>query len=180
MRRGKMTGTLDGTVELDGEVEPLTRPPGRNWRLRANYHPQRASCPLCNWTRTCSNCSGLRRWVRPPETCLPSPPLLWISPSPTIRSTPRKPISSATGLTSTVPGASPWPERAASIIKAWQDSPPAITPSPTLLGGMSGVTLAHGKMVFPFNLTGTLQNPQFTLKPSGAGTQTGTANGIKP
>jgi len=39
----------------------------------------------------------------------------------------------------------------------------------TLLGGISGATLAKGKMILHFNVAGTLQNPQFTLKPGGAG-----------
>jgi uncharacterized protein involved in outer membrane biogenesis len=33
----------------------------------------------------------------------------------------------------------------------------------TILGGLSGATVANGKMAFPFNLTGTLQNPKFKL-----------------
>ena len=38
----------------------------------------------------------------------------------------------------------------------------------SILGGLTGATLKGGKMVFPFELKGTLKNPQFTLKPSGS------------
>jgi len=46
-----------------------------------------------------------------------------------------------------------------------------------ILGGISGATLADGKMAFPFNLAGTLQNPKFTLKTGGAGSQLGATTG---
>jgi hypothetical protein len=38
----------------------------------------------------------------------------------------------------------------------------------SILGGLTGATLKGGKMTFPFSLKGTLKNPQFTLKPSGS------------
>ncbi len=47
----------------------------------------------------------------------------------------------------------------------------------SILGGLSGATVAGGKMAFPFNLTGTLQNPKFTLKSGGAGSQLGAITG---
>jgi len=42
-----------------------------------------------------------------------------------------------------------------------------------ILGGLAGATLADGKMAFHFNLAGTLQNPIFTLKRGGAGSPLG-------
>jgi hypothetical protein len=35
----------------------------------------------------------------------------------------------------------------------------------SILGGLTGATLKGGKMILPFTVTGTLKNPQFTLKP---------------
>jgi len=46
----------------------------------------------------------------------------------------------------------------------------------SIVGGLSGATIAGGKMAFPFNLVGTLRNPKFTLK-SGAGSQLGAVTG---
>jgi hypothetical protein len=43
----------------------------------------------------------------------------------------------------------------------------------SILGGLTGASLKDGKMAFPFKLTGTLRNPQFTLRPSGGGSQKG-------
>jgi hypothetical protein len=50
----------------------------------------------------------------------------------------------------------------------------------TILRGISGATLENGKMAFHFKITGTLQNPQFTLMPSAAVSQKGTGKGAKP
>jgi uncharacterized protein involved in outer membrane biogenesis len=47
----------------------------------------------------------------------------------------------------------------------------------SILGGIAGATLANGKMAFPFNLAGTLQSPKFTLKPGSAGSRLGTITG---
>jgi len=47
----------------------------------------------------------------------------------------------------------------------------------SIVGGLSGATLAGGKMAFPFNLVGTLRNPKFTLKSGGAGSQLGANTG---
>jgi uncharacterized protein involved in outer membrane biogenesis len=47
----------------------------------------------------------------------------------------------------------------------------------SLVGSMAGATIANGKMAFPFNLAGTLQNPKFTLKSGGAGSQLGGVTG---
>jgi hypothetical protein len=45
------------------------------------------------------------------------------------------------------------------------------------LSGLSGAAVANGKMAFPFTVTGTLQNPKFTLKSAGADGQSGAING---
>jgi hypothetical protein len=47
----------------------------------------------------------------------------------------------------------------------------------SIVGDISGATVAGGKMAFPFNLAGTLQNPMFTLKSGGAGSRSGTVTG---
>jgi hypothetical protein len=47
----------------------------------------------------------------------------------------------------------------------------------SVLAGMSGATVANGKMAFPFKLAGTLQNPKFTLKSGGAGSGLGAITG---
>jgi uncharacterized protein involved in outer membrane biogenesis len=47
----------------------------------------------------------------------------------------------------------------------------------SIVGGIVGATLANGKMAFPFNLAGTLENPKFTLKSGGAGSRLGTITG---
>lgn len=50
----------------------------------------------------------------------------------------------------------------------------------TILTGISGATLVNGKMAFHFKITGTLQNPQFTLMPSAADSRKGTGKDAKP
>jgi AsmA protein len=50
----------------------------------------------------------------------------------------------------------------------------------TILRGISGATLVDGKMAFHFKITGTLQNPQFTLMPSAAESQKGAGKAAKP
>jgi uncharacterized protein involved in outer membrane biogenesis len=47
----------------------------------------------------------------------------------------------------------------------------------SILGGLAGATLANGKMAFQFNLAGTLQNPIFTLNSGGTGSPLGTITG---
>jgi uncharacterized protein involved in outer membrane biogenesis len=47
----------------------------------------------------------------------------------------------------------------------------------SILEGISGATVAGGKMAFPFNLVGTLRNPKFTLKSGGAGSGLGAITG---
>ena len=46
-----------------------------------------------------------------------------------------------------------------------------------IMGGIAGATVANGKMAFPFNLAGTLQNPKFTLKSGSAGSPLGAITG---
>jgi uncharacterized protein involved in outer membrane biogenesis len=46
-----------------------------------------------------------------------------------------------------------------------------------IVGSMSGATVADGKMAFPFNLAGTLQNPKFTLKSGGGASPLGAITG---
>jgi AsmA protein len=46
-----------------------------------------------------------------------------------------------------------------------------------LVANLSGATFANGKMGFPFHLAGPLQNPKFTLKSGGAGGQLGAITG---
>ena len=48
-----------------------------------------------------------------------------------------------------------------------------------ILRGISGATLVNGKMAFHFKVTGTFQNPQFTLTPSADG-QKGVGKDAKP
>jgi uncharacterized protein involved in outer membrane biogenesis len=47
----------------------------------------------------------------------------------------------------------------------------------SIVGSISGATVAGGKMAFPFSLAGTLQNPKFTLKSGGGGSQLGAITG---
>jgi hypothetical protein len=47
----------------------------------------------------------------------------------------------------------------------------------SIVGSMSGATIVGGKMAFPFNLAGTLKNPKFTLKSSGASSRVGAITG---
>jgi uncharacterized protein involved in outer membrane biogenesis len=47
----------------------------------------------------------------------------------------------------------------------------------SILGGIAGATIADGRMAFPFNLAGTLQDPKFTLKTGGAGSPLGAITG---
>jgi AsmA protein len=47
----------------------------------------------------------------------------------------------------------------------------------SIVGGIVGATVANGKMAFPFNLAGTLQNPKFSLKSGGPGSRLGAITG---
>jgi uncharacterized protein involved in outer membrane biogenesis len=47
----------------------------------------------------------------------------------------------------------------------------------SILEGIAGATFADGKMAFPFNLAGTLQNPKFALKSGGASSPLGVITG---
>jgi uncharacterized protein involved in outer membrane biogenesis len=49
----------------------------------------------------------------------------------------------------------------------------------SILGSISGATVANGKMTFPFNLAGTLQHPKFTLKSGGASSGLGAITGAQ-
>jgi hypothetical protein len=47
----------------------------------------------------------------------------------------------------------------------------------SIVGAIAGATIADGKMAFPFNLAGTLQNPKFALKSGGASSPLGVITG---
>jgi uncharacterized protein involved in outer membrane biogenesis len=51
------------------------------------------------------------------------------------------------------------------------------SPLANVLMGLSGATLAEGKLTFPFTLGGTLANPKFSLKGGGASGLPGTVQG---
>ncbi len=58
------------------------------------------------------------------------------------------------------------------------------TPLTNLLVNLSGGTFANGKLTFPFNIRGSMQNPQFSLKSAAGGagrpSPLGTATGMLP
>jgi uncharacterized protein involved in outer membrane biogenesis len=53
-------------------------------------------------------------------------------------------------------------------------------PLTSIVGSIAGATVADGKMAFPFNLAGTLANPKFTLTSGGVGSRMGAIQGALP
>jgi uncharacterized protein involved in outer membrane biogenesis len=171
--RGKMTGTLDATVVLDGELshspEPLAGMGGaghltiRNGRL-----------PTLRWDQ---NLLQLARVANMGPTSGDPSSFSSIAVDFTIannRIKTQKVTITGNGVEADASGSL---GLAGSGSLEYQGvarvatSKNALT---SLLGGLTGAALKNGKMAFPFKLTGTLKNPQFTLMPSGGGSQKST------
>ena len=174
--RGKMTGTLDGTVRLDGEVshssDPLAGIGGsgqmtiRNGRL-----------PSLQLNKNLLELARIAKMG--PASGDPSS-FSSIAMGFTVANN-RINITKAT-----IVGNGVDVEGSGSLALAGEGSldfqgvakvaasQNALT---SLVGSIAGATLANGKMAFPFNLAGTLQSPKFTLKPGGAGSPLGAITG---
>jgi uncharacterized protein involved in outer membrane biogenesis len=174
--RGKMTGTLDGTVKLDGEVshspDPLAGIGGsgqmtvRNGRLPS----LQLNKNLLDLARTAKMgpASG-------DPSAFSSIAMDFTIANSRISTTKATIVGNGVDLNGSgsiaLAGGGSLDYQGVAKVAAGQN---ALT---SILGGMAGATLAGGKMAFPFHLTGTLQNPKFTLKSGGAGSGLGAITG---
>lgn len=174
--RGKMTGTLEGTVKLDGEVshspDPLAGIGGsgqmtiRNGRLPSlqlnkNLLELAQVAKMGPATGDPSSFSSVAMDFNIANNRINTTKATIIGNGVDIDG------SGSLGLA----GEGSLDYQGVAKVAAAQN---ALT---NILGSISGATLTNGKMAFPFNLAGTLQNPKFTLKSGGAGSQLGAITG---
>lgn len=174
--RGKMTGKLDGSVKLDGEVkhspDPLAGIRGsgqmtiRNGKLPslqlnknllqlvqlAKMGP--ASGDIASFSSIAVDFTIANNRIKTPKATIVG-----------------NGVDVEASGTLALAGVGSLDYQGVAKVAASQN---ALT---SVLGGLSGATIAGGKMVFPFNLTGTLQDPKFTLKSGGAGRRLGAVSG---
>jgi uncharacterized protein involved in outer membrane biogenesis len=175
--RGKMTGTLDGTVKLDGEVshspDPLAGIRGSGQMTIRN-----GQMPSLQLNK---NLMELARVGKVGPTSGDPGSFSSIAMDFTIANN-RINTTKATILGNGVDvdgsgslalaGEGSLDYQGVAKVAASQN---ALT---SIVRGISGATFANGKMAFPFNLAGTLQNPKFTLKSGGAGSRLGAITGV--
>jgi hypothetical protein len=177
--RGRMTGTLDGTVKLDGEVshspDPLAGIGGSGqMTIRKGRLPS---------LQLSTNLTELARVAKMGPASGDPGAFSSIAMDFTIAN------NRINTTKATIVGNGVDVEGSGSLALAGQGSldfqgvakvaasENALT---SIVGSIAGGTLAGGKMAIPFNLTGTLQNPKFTLKSSGAGSRSGGVTGALP
>jgi uncharacterized protein involved in outer membrane biogenesis len=174
--RGKMTGTLDGTVKLDGEVshspDPLAGIHGagqmtiRNGRL-----------PSLQLNKNLLELARVAKMgpASGDPSSFSSIALDFTIANNRINTTRATIVGNGVDVDGSgslaLAGEGSLDYQGVAKVAASQN---ALT---SIVGGMAGATIADGKMAFPFNLAGTLQNPKFTLKPGGAGSPLGAITG---
>jgi uncharacterized protein involved in outer membrane biogenesis len=160
--RGKMTGTLDGSVKLDGEVRHSPDPLA-GIRGSGQMTIRKGKFPSLQWNTNLLQLAQLAKMG--PASGDPGS-FSSIAIDFTIANnrinTPKATIvgngvdvnaSGSLGLA----GEGSLDYQGVAKVAVSQN---ALT---SVLAGMSGATVANGKMAFPFKLAGTLQNPKFTL-----------------
>ena len=177
--RGKLTGTLDGTVALEGELrhspDPLEGIGGsghiaiRNGRL-----------PSLQWNQNLLQLARVAKMgpASGDPSSFSSIAMDFTIADNRINTTKATIVGNGVELDSSgslgLAGKGSLNYQGVAKVATSQN---ALT---TILRGISGATLIDGKMAFHFKLTGTLQNPQFTLMPSAADSQKGAGKGAKP
>jgi uncharacterized protein involved in outer membrane biogenesis len=182
--RGKMTGKLDGTVKLDGETSH-SPDPGAGLRGSGWMTIQEGRLPALKWDENLLQLARLAQMG--PASGDPSS-FSSIAFDFTIANN-RINTSNATIVGNGVDVYASGSLGLAGegnldfhgVAKVAASTQNALT---SVLSGLSGATVANGKMTFPFILAGTVKNPKFTLKPSGAGSPKGggrqpPANGLQ-
>jgi uncharacterized protein involved in outer membrane biogenesis len=170
--RGKMTGTLDGTVKLDGEVshspDPLAGIGGsgqmtiRNGRL-----------PSLQLSKNLMQLARVAKMgpASGDASSFSSVAMDFTIANNRINTTKATIVGNGIDVDASgslgLAGEGSLDFQGVAKVAASQN---ALT---SLVGSIAGATLANGKMAFPFNLAGTLQNPKFTLKSGGAGSRLG-------
>jgi uncharacterized protein involved in outer membrane biogenesis len=174
--RGKMTGTLEGTIRLDGEVshspDPLAGIGGSGQMTIRN-----GRMPSLQLNKNLLELARVAKMG--PTTGDPSSfssvAMVFTIANNRINTTKATIVGNGVDVDGTgslgLAGEGSLDYQGVAKIAAAQN---ALT---NLLGGISGATFADGKMAFPFNLAGTLQNPKFTLKSGGAASPLGTITG---
>jgi uncharacterized protein involved in outer membrane biogenesis len=174
--RGKMTGTLDGTVKLDGEVshspDPLAGIRGagqmtiRNGRL-----------PSLQLNKNLLDLARVAKMgpASGDPSSFSSIAMDFTIANNRINTTKASIVGNGVDVDGSgslgLAGEGSLDYQGVAKIAASQN---ALT---SIVGGIAGATLAGGKMAFPFNLAGTLQNPKFTLKSGSTGSPLGAITG---
>jgi uncharacterized protein involved in outer membrane biogenesis len=171
--RGKMTGTLDGSVKLDGEVSHSTDPLA-GVRGSGQMTIRKGSLPSLQLNKNLLQLAQLAQMG--PASGDPSS-FSSISLDFTIAND-RINTSKATivgnGLNVDASGSLGLAgEGSLDYQGVAEVAANSKNPLTSIVGSIAGATVANGKMAFPFNLTGTLQKPNFALKSGGAGSRLG-------
>jgi hypothetical protein len=176
--RGKMTGTLKGTVKLDGEVSHSPDPLA-GIRGSGQMTIRKGKLPSLQLNK---NLLDLVRLAKMGPASGDPDSFSSIAMDFTIannRINATKAIIVGNGVdvdgsgTLALAGEGSLDYQGVAKVAASQN---ALT---SILVSISGATFANGKMIFPFNLAGTLQHPKFTLKSGGAGSQSGAIKGAQ-
>ena len=174
--RGKMTGTLDGTVKLDGEVSHSPDPlEGIRGSGQITIH--NGNLPSLQLNKNVLQLAQLAKMG--PSTGDPgafsSIAIVFTVANNRINTSKATIVGNGVDVDATgslgLAGEGSLDYQGVAKLAASQN---ALT---SILGGIAGATIADGKMAFPFKLTGTLQNPKFALKSGGAASRLGTVAG---
>jgi uncharacterized protein involved in outer membrane biogenesis len=174
--RGKMTGTLDGTVKLDGEVshspDPLAGIRGSGQMTIRNG--QLSSLQLNKDLLELARLANMGPASGDPGS-FSSIAIDFTIANNRINTTKTTIVGNGVDVDGSgslaLAGEGSLDYQGVAKVAASQN---ALT---SIVGSISGATVANGKMAFPFNLVGTLRNPKFTLKSGGAGSRLGATTG---
>ena len=174
--RGKMTGTLDGTVKLDGEVshspDPLAGIRGSGQMTIRN-----GKLPSLQLNKNLLELARVAKMgpASGDPGSFSSIAMDFTIANNRINTTKATIVGNGVDVDASgslaLAGEGSLDYQGVAKVAASQN---ALT---SIVGGLAGATVANGKMAFPFNLAGTLTNPKFTLKSGGAGSRLGAVTG---
>jgi len=174
--RGKMTGTLDGTLKLDGEVSQSTDPL-EGIRGSGQLSVRKGKLPGLQFNKDLLDLARLAK-MGPASGDLGSFSSIAVDfkiANNRINTARAAFVGNGVDIDGSgslaLAGQGSLDYQGVVKVAASQNS---LT---NILSGLAGATLADGKMAFHFALTGTLQNPKFTLKSGRAGSPLGAITG---
>ena len=174
--RGKMTGTLEGTVKLDGEVSH-SRDPLAGIRGSGQMTIRNGQLPSLQFNKDLLELARVAKMgpASGDPGAFSSIAIVFTVANNRINTTKATIVGNGVEVDASgslaLAGEGRLDYQGVAKVAASQN------PLTSILGGLSGATFANGKMAFPFNLAGTLQNPKFTLKSGGAGSRLGATTG---